>query len=50
MVLLGALGLLERTEDERNPLVQVVRRDVENSLPPGAREAARLLDDEDTAS
>jgi hypothetical protein len=40
VVPLDALDLLARTEDERDPLVQLVRGDVENPLAPGARQAA----------
>src|SRR5262245_22836395 len=46
VVLLDALDLLARAEDERNALVQLGRGDVEHALASGGRAAARLLDDE----
>src|SRR5688572_23412277 len=46
VVALDQLYLVGRPEDERDALVQCVRQDVEDSLPPGARHSPGLLDEE----
>ena len=47
VILLDALNLLARPEDEADALVQLFGPDVEHPLAPGARAPARLLYNEE---